>query len=116
MSKPNTPSDWEKLWFDYNKSLKAWMGSFESLQRATDDVQAKYRDAMTKAVKESNEKTINKLLESWKKAMSDAGINVFKQFGDDWQKVLSQSSMYQVRTYGEAMSKFAETWQKMWKK
>jgi hypothetical protein len=116
MSKSNTPNDWEKLWFDYNKSLKTWMGAFESLQRATEEVQSKYRDAMAKAIKESSDKTLQQFFDNWKKSMSDSGIDVFKQFGDDWQKVLSQSSMLQVKTYGEAMNKFAETWQKMWQK
>ncbi|MHB8546381.1 MAG: hypothetical protein ACYDAJ_06410 [Nitrosotalea sp.] len=116
MSKQNPPNDWDKLWFDYNKSLKTWMGVFESLQSATADVQSKYNDTMTKALKDSSDKTMSQFIENWKKSMSDAGINVFKQFGDDWQRVLSQSSMYQVKTYGEAMNKFAETWQEMWKK
>jgi len=116
MSKPRPPSDWDKMWFDYNKSLKAWLGAFESLQRATDDVQSKYRETMAKAMKTSSDKTMNQFIENWKKSMSEAGIEAYKQFGDDWQKVLSQSSMYQVKTYGEAMNKFAETWQKMWKK
>ena len=116
MSKENPPEDWDKLWFDYNKSLKTWMGAFESLQRATDDVQSKYNDAMTKALKDTNDKAMSKFIDKWQKSMSDSGINAFKQFGDDWQRVLNQSSMYQVKTYGEAMNKFAETWQKMWNK
>ncbi|WP_101476883.1 hypothetical protein [Candidatus Nitrosotalea bavarica] len=116
MSKQNPPKDWDKFWFDYNKSLKAWMGAFESLQRATNDVQSNYKDAMANALKDTNDKTVREFTENWKKSMSDAGINAFKQFGDDWQRILNQSSMYQVKTYGEAMNKFAETWQKMWKK
>jgi hypothetical protein len=116
MSEKNVPKDWDKLSFDYNKSLKAWMGAFEALQRATNDVQSKYNDAMAKALKDTNDKIMSQFIENWQKSMSDAGINVFKQFGDDWQRVLNQSSMYQVKTYGEAMNKFAETWQKMWSK
>ena len=116
MSIDNPPKDWDKLWIEYNKSLKTWMGAFESLQRATKDVQSKYSDVMTKALKDIGDKTMNQFTENWQKSMSDAGISAFKQFGDDWQKVLTQSGMYQVKTYGEAMNKFAETWQKMWKK
>ena len=48
--------------------------------------------------------------------MSEAGIKTFKQFGDNWQKVFNQSGMEQVKTYGDMMNKFAETWQKMWSK
>ena len=48
--------------------------------------------------------------------MIEAGITAFKQLGDDWQRVLNHSGMKQVKTYGEAMNKFAETWQKMWNK
>jgi hypothetical protein len=116
MSKQNPPEDWNKLWIEFNKSLKAWMGAFESLQRATNNVQSIYHDAMAKALRDTSDKTVNQFTENWQKSMSDAGITAFKQFGDDWQRVLNQSSMYQVKTYGEAMNKFAETWKKMWLK
>jgi hypothetical protein len=116
MSKENPPKDWDKLWIEYNKSLKTWMGAFESLQRATKDVQSKYSDVMAKALKDTSDKTMGQFTENWQKSMSEAGINTFKQFGDNWQKVLNQSGMDQVKTYGEAMNKFAETWQKMWNK
>ena len=115
MSKEAPPKDWDKLWFDYNKSLKSWMGAFEALQRATIEVQSKYNETMTTALKETNDKTIRQFTENWQKSLNEAGITVFKQFGDDWQRVLNQSGMEQLRTYGEAMNKFAETWQKMWK-
>jgi predicted patatin/cPLA2 family phospholipase len=113
MSKPNTPWDWDKMWFDYNKALKAWMSSFESLQRATNNVQSKYNDIMAKAVKDSSDKTLNQFTENWQKSMSEDGIKTFKQFGDNWQKILGQSGMEQVKTYGEMMNKFLETWRKM---
>jgi hypothetical protein len=99
-----------------NRSRHGEMEAFESLQRATNDVQSKYNDAMAKALKDTNDKTMSQFTENWQKSMSDAGINAFKQFGDDWQRILNQSSMYQVKTYGEAINKFAETWQKMWNK
>jgi hypothetical protein len=114
MSKDNSSQDWDKLWIEFNKSLKTWMGAFESLQRATNDVQEKYAEVMAKALRDTGDKTMSQFTETWQKSMSDAGITAFKQFGDDWQRVLNQSSMYQVKTYGEAMNKFAETWQKMW--
>lgn len=116
MSKENPPKDWDKLWIEYNKALKSWMDSFESLQGATKNVQSKYNDVMTKALKESSDKTLNQFTENWQKSMSEAGIKTFKQFGDNWQKVFNQSGMEQVKTYGDMMNKFAETWQKMWSK
>jgi predicted patatin/cPLA2 family phospholipase len=116
MSKSSPPKDWDKLWLEYNKSLKAWMSAFESLQNATKDVQTKYNDVMAKALKESSDKTMNQFTENWQKSMNKAGIDTFKQFGDNWQKVFNQSGMDQVKTYGDMMNKFAETWQKMWSK
>ena len=116
MSKESPPKDWDKLWIEYNKSLKAWMDAFETLQTAAKNVQSKYNDVMAKAVKDSSDKTLNQFTENWQKSMSEAGIKTFKQFGDNWQKVFSQSGMEQVQTYGDMMSKFAETWQKMWNK
>jgi predicted patatin/cPLA2 family phospholipase len=116
MSKDNGPTDWDKLWIEYNKSLKTWMGAFESLQRATKDVQSKYTDVMEKGLKVSSEKTMSQFMENWQKSVSEAGIGTFKQLRDNWQKIFSQSGMEQVKTYGDMMNKFAETWQKMWSK
>jgi hypothetical protein len=115
MSKEPPAKEWDKLWLDFNKSLTTWMDAFETLQRATSDVQSKYNESMAKALKESSEKTMSEFMENWQKSMSDAGITAFQQFGEDWQKILNQSGMYLVKTYGDAMHKFAETWQKMWK-
>ena len=97
MSKEHAPKDWDKMWIEYNKSLKAWMHAFESLQKATTDVQSKYNDVMAKALKESSDKTMS-------------------QFTENWQKSFSQSGMDQMKAYGDVMNKFAETWQKMWNK
>ncbi len=78
MSKASPPKDWDKLWLEYNKSLKAWMQSFESLQNATKDVQTKYNDVMAKALKESSDKTMNQFTANWQKSMNKAGIDTFK--------------------------------------
>jgi len=48
MSKENSSTDWEKLWFDYNRTLKAWMGDYAALQRSSSEVQAKYAEVMEK--------------------------------------------------------------------
>jgi hypothetical protein len=116
MSKSSPPKDWDKMWLEYNKSLKTWSLAFESLQKATKDVQSKYNDVMEKALKESSDKTMTQFTENWQKSMNKAGIDTFKQFGDNWQKLVNQSGMDQVKTYGDMMNKFAETWQKMWSK
>ena len=79
MSKEPTPKDWEKLWLEYNKSLKSWMQAFESLQKATKDVQSKYNDVMAKALKESSDKSMNQFTENWQKSMSQAGIDTFNR-------------------------------------
>src|SRR5690348_18289764 len=110
MSKtPTAPKDWDKLWLEYNKSLKAWMQSFETLQKATKDVQTKYNDVMAKALKESSDKTMSQFTENWQKSMSQAGIDTFKQFENNWQKIFNQSGMDQVKAYGDMMNKFARS-------
>jgi hypothetical protein len=116
MSKENSLSEWDKLWIEYNRSLKAWMGTFESLQRVTQDVQAKYAEVMATAIKISGDNVIGQFTEKWQKSITESGINTSKQFDDKWLRVFNQSAMDQVRTYGEMMNKFAETWQKMWNK
>jgi uncharacterized circularly permuted ATP-grasp superfamily protein len=81
MSKDTQIKDWDKMWTEFNKSLKSWMDSFESLQKANNEVQSKYNDVMAKAMKESSDKTLNQFTENWQKAMNQAGINAFKQYG-----------------------------------
>jgi uncharacterized protein (DUF4415 family) len=108
--------DCDALWSEYTKSLKTWMQSFESLQKAGRDVQTKYNEVMKKAVSESSQKTMEEFTENWQRAMSQAASNAFKEFGDNWQKTMNQSGIEQLKTYGEMMNKFAETWQKMWRK
>ncbi len=116
MSKESSLSDWDKLWIEYNRSLKAWMGTFESLQRATQDVQSKYTDVMAAAIKNSSNEIIEQFIKNWQKSISETGISTSKQFDEQWLKIFNQSGMNQVKTYGEMMNKFAETWQKMWNK
>jgi hypothetical protein len=108
--------DWDMLWAEYTKSLKAWMQEFESLRKAGNDVQTKYNEVMKKAMSESSQKTMKDFTENWQKTMSQAESNALKEFGDNWQKTMNQSGMEQLKTYGEMMDKFAETWQKMWRK
>ncbi len=115
MSKESSSNDWDKLWIEYNKSLKGWIQAFDSLQKAAAEVQSSYNDVMTKATKESSDKTMNLFAQNWQKSMADAGIYSFKQFGENWQNVMNQPGMEQLKAYGEMMQKFAETWQKMWK-
>jgi len=107
--------DWTKLWNEYTSALEKWRVSFQSLQKASNDVQAKYNEVMEKALHESNQSTINQFLDSWKNAMNKSGLNALKQFGENWQRTMDQSGMGQLKTYGEMMTKFAETWEKMWR-
>ena len=116
MSKVTPPKDWEKFWNEYNKALKTWMDSFESLKDATTNVQSKCNDVMEKAIKDSSDKTLSQFIETWQKSMSDEGIKAFQQYGDNWQKIFSHSGIEQVKNFGELMNKFAETWIKMWNK
>jgi type II secretory pathway component PulM len=114
MAKDNSAQDWDTLWTDYNKSLKRWLQAFESLQKASSEVQAKYNEVMTKALGGSSQNTVSQFMENWQNAMSQAGVNALKQFGENWQTMISQSSFDQLKTYGEMMNKFAETWAKMY--
>ena len=107
--------DWDVLWNEYTKSLKACMQAFESLRKAGNNVQTKYNEVMKKAISESSQKTMQDFTENWQKTISQAASDAFKEFGDNWQNTMNQSGMEQLKTYGEMMNKFAETWQKMWR-
>jgi hypothetical protein len=48
--------------------------------------------------------------------MNEYTSNAFKQFGENWQKALTQSGLGSFKSYGEMMTKFAETWKNMWPK
>ncbi len=115
MSKSEKSSEWDDLWDEYEKTLKKWMHDFESLQKTGAEVQEKYREVMSKAVKESSQKTMKEFQENWQNAMTQAGFAAFKQFGENWQESISESGFGQLKTYGDMMNKFAETWQRMWR-
>ena len=108
--------NWSKLWNEYSAALEKCRVSFQSLQKASSEVQTKYNEAMEKAINESSQSTMNQFFDSWKKAMNQSGMNAFKQFGENWQKTMDQPGMTQLKTYGEMMTKFGETWEKMWRK
>jgi len=108
--------NWAKLWDEYTTALEKWRTSFQSLQKASNDVQTTYNEVMEKGLHESSQSNMNQFLDSWKNAMNQSGLNAFKQFGENWQKSMDQSGMGQLKTYGEMMAKFAETWEKMWRK
>ena len=114
MSKDDSSQNWDKLWAEYNKSLKTWLQVFESLQKASSEVQAKYNEVMARVLSGSDQNTVNQFTENWQKTMSEAALNAFKQFGQNWQTLMSQSGMEQLRTYGEMLNKFAETWGRMY--
>jgi hypothetical protein len=58
---------------------------------------------------------MDKFTENWKNAIIESGVKAFKP-DDNWLNSFNQSGMEQIKAYGEMMSKFAETWQKMWNK
>lgn len=118
MAKANSTkdTDWDGLWEEYTDLLKKWRQTFESLQKIGSEVQSKYNEVMLKAASESSEKTLKEFYEKWQKSMNDAALNAFKQFDENWQRITSQAGMDQLKTYGDLMNTFAQTWQKMWRK
>ena len=133
MSESGTSNEWDKLWQEYTKSLENWRSLFESVQKATSDMQQKFNQVMEKAGKESSADTMKQFGENWQKAMSQAGLDTFKTFGeswqkamnepsfnafqqvsDNWQKTFNETAMEQMKSYGEMMKKFTETWNTMW--
>jgi len=113
MAKDTKAKDWDNLWGEYMELLKKWTQSFQALQKISAEVQAKYNEVSTKALNESSEKTLKEFYENWQKTMNEASLDAFKQFG---QNITNQSGINQMKTYGDLMNTFAETWQKMWKK
>ena len=118
MSKEIPPIDWDKIWDEYNKALKAWISVFETFQESTRAVQSLCNDLIAKALEESKTYSMSKFAENWQKSMSDMGFNTSKQFGDNWQNVFNESALEQLKTYGETLKKFSEaySWFKMWNK
>ena len=118
MSKETPPIDWDKMWAEYNKALKAWISVFETFQETTKSVQTMCNDLMAKALKESDTNSMSQFTENWQKSMNEIGFNTFKQFGDNWQNVFNQSAMEQLKAYGDMMKKFSEDycWHEMWNK
>ena len=135
MTSEEKSNQWDSLWQEYSKSLENWKTVFEQIQNATNDMQAKFNEVWEKATKESSIDTMKAFGENWQKSLSDAGIKSFKEFGEAWQKSLNEanasafkqvaenwqhtlnsSGMENMKSYGEMMKKFAETWNTMWPK
>ena len=118
MSEEISTVDWDKLWDEYNKAVKAWMLVFETFQKTTTYVQTMCNDLMAKASKESNTYPMNQFIENWQRSMSEVGFNPFKQFDDNWQNVFNKPAMEQLKLYGYMMKKFSEdySWYEMWNK
>jgi uncharacterized protein YaaW (UPF0174 family) len=133
MSKEQKQNEWDSLWQNYTKSLENWKTIFEQVQKANNDMQAKFNQVWEKATKESSLETMNSFAENWQNALSDSGMKFFKEYSDAWQKALNEtgtdafkkfaenwqknlmgSGMEQMKAYGELMKKFAETWSSMW--
>ncbi|MDC8437586.1 MAG: hypothetical protein LV468_01120 [Candidatus Nitrosotenuis sp.] len=113
MSKTNEPKNWDTLWNEYSDLLKKWTQSFESLQKVSSEVQAKYGEVMQKAISESSPDSLKEFYENWQKSISESGM--MKSFGVDWQNITGQAGMDQLKAYGDMMNKFADTWKKMWR-
>ncbi|MFY9300280.1 MAG: hypothetical protein WAO91_03735 [Candidatus Nitrosotenuis sp.] len=111
-----TAGDWDSLWSEYTTLLKKWTQTFESLQKISSDIQAKYNDVVQKAVSESSEKTLKEFYQNWQRSMNESAVNAFREFGKNWEKVTNESGMEQLKAYGDLMETFAQTWQKMWRK
>ena len=128
-------SEWDSLWQEYSKSLENWKTLFAQIQNANNEMQAKFNEVWEKATKESSAETMKLFGEHWQKALLEAGMKSYKEFGEswqkalndsnaatfkqfaaNWQKALSSSGIEQMQTYGEAMKKFAETWNSLWPK
>ena len=118
MSKEISTIDWNKLWDEYNKAVKAWMSVFETFQKTTKYVQTMCNNLMAKASKESETYPMNRFIENWQKSMGEVGFNPFKQFDDNWQNVFNKPAMEQLKLYGDMIKKFSEdySWYEMWNK
>lgn len=132
MSEKNT--DWGPLWENFNKSLENWKEVMESFQKAGMQMQEQYTKVMEKATQESSADTMKQFGENWLKSMTDAGflsfkdfneqwkkavenydVKSFQEFGQNWQNMMTQNmGTQQMKSYGDMMKKFAETWNTMW--
>jgi hypothetical protein len=96
--------EWERLWKEFNTSLKTWNESFEYLQKATNDVQSRYNEAITKTWKDSNDKTVSQFIETWQKYMGDTGMKTFEQFSNTSKSSdIAQKTM--IKMPGNAINK-----------
>jgi len=135
MTSEEKSNHWDSLWQEYSKSLENWKTVFDQIQKATNEMQAKFNEVWEKAAKESSVDTMKAFGENWQKSLNEAGIKSFKEFGEAWQKslndanvstfkqiaenwqqALNSSGMESMKSYGEMMKKFAETWNTMWPK
>jgi len=64
-SKPET--NWESLWKEYIIALENWKQMYESVQKASLEMQQRFNEVIEKAVKESSFETLQQFGENWQK-------------------------------------------------
>jgi len=127
-------SEWGPLWDNFNKALDNWKQIFESMQKANIQMQEEYNKVMEKATQEGSVDTMRQFGENWLKCLTDAGFVAFKEFNEQWNKamndygaksfqdfgqswqkmMINDTGLQQMKSYGDMMKKFAETWNVMW--
>ncbi|RNJ78410.1 MAG: hypothetical protein EB829_04640 [Nitrosopumilus sp. H8] len=108
--------EWDSLWQEYTESLENWRSLFEQIQTASADVQTKFGRVWEKATAESSADTIKTFSENWQKSMGESGAAMLAGLAEDWKKAVGPAGLDQMRSYGEMMEKFADTWNRMWPK
>ena len=106
--------DWNTLWKECTNSMEIWNSYFEAIQKANQDLQAKFNLVWQKANSEFSEESMNMFKETWLKSMNNMSMDSFVQFTETWQKSLSSSGLEQMNAYGQMLKKFTETWSSMW--
>ncbi len=120
-------------WKEYTAALVRWKLAFELWQQAGNEAFVKYNHALQtpgtnaelpqKLAKEWKEKwmkagevEIKRFGKEWQNMLKESGIQSILKFDKDWEKFWGTTWLYPSKTYLDAMRKFIQTWESMWKK
>ena len=79
MSKEEKSNEWDSLWQEYTKSLENWKTLFEQVQKANNDMQAKFTEVWEKATKESSLDTMKSFGEKLAKSLKRGRNEIFQR-------------------------------------
>lgn len=96
----------ENMWVEYKALLETMRHNYELWQQLSNEAWGKYSEIWQKTI-ESSPELQKRITEAWNITSNEVGMEQIKKFGEMWENTLKISSF-------DAMNAFSRYWQKFW--